>query len=152
MTMEIIKKAGGGIHKFTVKKSFRWGDFMAEVGQELEIGDPPASELVAVGRIAPADLPEVGTYIVVVNEIILPGTPEKYTAKRLDRVALRAEDALPLLIRMNVIPEDPNQWRFKNARLRHGPDRSAEKRAALDKKAFEDQLFKIGIHPSMTRK
>ena len=149
--MEVIKRGRNAAHKFKVVKPFRWGGYITEKGQEIEIRDPEATGQVQNGRVVPSDIPAEGEYVCI-TDIVLPGREAKHEAKRLEKVLLKSEDALRLMLAGSVLPTSEDQWRPNGRRLLRGADRSAEKRAKMDKIMLEDQMFKLGIHPSMTKK
>lgn len=109
--MEIIKRSAQGPAKFQVLKSFylKVGQ-LAKSGETIEIENPNDQVLFCLqGRIRPV-LPETGVYIALMD-ITLPGRKEKFEAKKLELVELKADDALPLLLNRSVIPKDESQWR-----------------------------------------
>jgi hypothetical protein len=114
--MEVVKRAKQSF-RFKALKSFRWAGRDTHPGELLEeIPEPTATGLVAIGKIKP-ELPEVSIYVCL-QAITIPGEIEKHTAKKMERVLLRAEDALPLLISGAVIPEADGQWRPLGRRLK----------------------------------
>lgn len=113
--MEIIKKARIAI-KFKVVRPFRWVGRIVAKDEEIDIPESNQTHLVVSRRVVPCDIPEVGTYIAI-KAFQLPGAVEKYEAKGLDLVSLKAEDALALMLQGVVIPKDENRWRPNNRRL-----------------------------------
>ncbi len=135
--MEILKRANSEPPKFRVLRSFYKDGRPLEVGEliEIESMDEKATptvqfDLVSTNRVVPADIPEVGVYIALVD-LALPGKVEKFTCKPLDRIELKAEDALRLMMSRCVIPEDENQWRPFNRRLESKPDEARKRRDAM---------------------
>jgi hypothetical protein len=149
--MEILKKNSASYGAFKVLKPFRWGGYITEPGQELQMGSAEGLGMVRIKKVVPADIPEIGKYVCL-HDITLPGSKEAFKAKRLEVVEVKAGDALRLMLEGGIIPLDVNQWRPHNRKLRRGPDRSQRDKAAMQKKMSDDQLYKIGIHPSMTKK
>ncbi len=122
--MEILRKAVSGPQKFKALKHFLWKmGQLVKPDDIIEATQSEADELVAIGRAVPCDLPETGVYIAL-QDICLPGRTEKFEAKRMERVELKAEDALRLMLDRSVIPEDEKQWRPRNARLKTDGGRS----------------------------
>ena len=147
--MEIIKRKSG-LYSFCCLKKFRWGTFFTEVGQVLEICEPQATVFVLSGRIEPVYPPELEC--VALADLTLPGSKEAFKCKRLERIVLRKKEALSFMLQKLCVPASDDVWRPFNMRLRHGPDRSRQERARKDQVAFEDKLYKIGIHPGQTKK
>jgi hypothetical protein len=148
--MEIVKKRSNQ-HEFKVLRGFHWGGYVTEPGQKIIMGMSEAMSCIIARRVIPADLPDIGAYICLCD-LILPGKIQAHQAKRLEVVELKASDALRLMMESKIIPQDLDQWRPNNRRLREGPDRTAEERAKNEKMVLDDQLFKIGIHPSQRPK
>jgi hypothetical protein len=89
-----------------------------EIGEEVEMVNMiEANGMVMRGLLVPCDLPPVGVYICI-RPFSLPGSVEKYEAKVMDLVSLKAEDALRLMLQGAVIPKDEDRWRPNNRRLR----------------------------------
>jgi len=63
------------------------------------------------------DLPPIGEYIALTT-IVLPGSKEKFEAKKMELIKLKAEDALSLLLQGKIIPRNNEQWRPHNRRLK----------------------------------
>jgi hypothetical protein len=149
--MEIIKRAVQGPHKFKVKSSFMQAERSLQIGEEVELKEPEASAMVKIGKVTPADLPEVGEYIAL-HPFTLPGKSEKFSCKKLENIEIKGDDALKLMLEGIILPANDSQWRPLNRRLRRGPDRSAADRAAMRKNDSDSQLYALGIHPSQHRK
>jgi len=134
--MEIIKKAK---QKFTFKviKPFMKAGTRLALGEEVEISHEDQDGLVRGGRVCPSDLPETGTYIVL-KPFFLPGREGKFEAKKLEKVLLRAADALPLMISASVIPANENQWRPNNRRLQQAPAPDPKKKMVSTSPRYHD--------------
>jgi len=143
--MEVIKKKSSS-YFFKVLKPFRWAGYTTEANQEIQMA--PAEGLAAVqrGGVTPIDTPEIGEYICLVD-ITLPGDKEAFKAKRMEKVLLKKDQALDLMLKRLVIPVDASQWRPYGLRLRRTGEAEAERKKieALDKARFEEQAAKIGI-------
>ncbi|MBM4338799.1 MAG: hypothetical protein FJ110_04585 [Deltaproteobacteria bacterium] len=150
--MEIIKKAQSGPHKFKVVKSFSWGGSVKAAGEEIEISNAQeAFGLVQVGRVIPADLPATAEYIAL-RDIKLSGKVKAFEAKRMEKVILKAEQALALLLEGAILPCDEDQWRPNNRKLLKGRDRTEEEQAARAEAAFQGKLMEMGLGPYKSRK
>jgi hypothetical protein len=115
--MEIVRKSKT-THAFRVVKSFHWGGSSKSAGEEIEISDPAeAAGLVQSGRVIPADLPGTAEYIGL-RDLKLAGTKKFFEAKKMERVILRSDQALKLMIEGAIIPVDENQWRPNDRRLK----------------------------------
>jgi len=148
--MEIIKKVSSKF-MFRCLKTFQWGSHPTKVGEEIELKEPEATSMVKFRKVVPVDLPEIGEYISVAP-FSLPGRAEKFTCEKLERVQIKASDAIPLMLERSIIPADPDRWRPYGMKLRQKPDDSHRKRAAMEKTALDSKLFEIGIHPAQTKK
>jgi hypothetical protein len=109
--MEILKN-------FKTKTKFRVleASFMLEGGRVPAVGELiiiedriNALELVSSGKVSPADLQETGIYLTL-REISLPGEKERFVARKNEKVLLRADDALSLMLQQAVIPINEDQW------------------------------------------
>jgi hypothetical protein len=116
--MEILSRKGSRLFKFKVKKSFRWAGFPTVPGQELELRSLEAASLISSGRIEPADVPPTATYICIVTEVILPGREKAFKAKFGEKVILKREDAVRLMMAREVIPLDSAAWKPYQIELR----------------------------------
>lgn len=107
--MEIIRKKSGAA-RFRVLKPFQWGGFIVEVGQELNVANDLALQMISQGKIEPVDVPLVGAYYCL-TEVVQPGKTEGFRAKALEKVILKREQAIDLMLKRMVIPVDPAQWK-----------------------------------------
>ncbi len=147
--MEIIKRSVQGPHKFKVLKPFGWKAGKAvEPGEIVEMDQLEADQYVQIGRVIPVDLPDVGTYITLTS-FSLPGKNEKFETKKFERVELRAQDALRLMLDRSVIPEDESQWRPRNARLlKDGqkPQGLGQRRIeGIEEGKFQQKVWEMGL-------
>lgn len=116
--MEIVKKAQVGPHKFNVVKPVFWAGSVKAAGEEIEISDPAeALGLVQSGKIIPTDLPATGEYIAL-RDLKLSGRKAAFEAKKMERVILRSDQALKLMLEGAVIPCDDSQWRPNDRQLK----------------------------------
>lgn len=115
--MEVIKRSSQGPHKFRVTRPFLWSVKFVQPGEVIEAKYPECDGMVRTGRMIPDDIPEVGTYITLRN-VMLPGKKEKFEAKSLEVVELKAGDALALMLEGAVIPKSDDQWRPANRKLK----------------------------------
>jgi len=113
--MKILKRAKTDF-RFRVVRPFIKGGRGLEAGEECELSEPDQTECVANGRAVPLDLPPVGVYITL-KPFFVPGNIEKFEAKAMELVSLKAEDALRLMLQGVVIPKDESRWRPNNRRL-----------------------------------
>lgn len=110
------------------------GKLSPAVGDIITLSDPNIEfDFVSRGLIIPTDLPPVGVYIALMD-FELPGRKEKFVAKKLDRVELKKEDALELMLKNVVIPADENQWRPYGRRMK--TVRESEPLTAKNKTSF----------------
>jgi hypothetical protein len=148
--MEIVKKASAKF-MFRCLKTFRWANHQTDIGEIIELTEPTATSLVSFHKVTPVDLSPVGEYIALAP-FSLPGKSEKFSCQKLERIFIKAEDALPLMLQRAILPADPNRWRPYGMKIREGRDRSAQRKAALDKAVLDTKLFDLGIHPAQTKK
>jgi len=106
--MELIKK-GTNAYFFRCVKGFNTGERTVSPGEEVELKEPDASGLVQRGKVLPSDLPTEDEYIAL-QPFSLPGRVEKFMCERLEKVQIRAEDAVDLMLRGFIIPSD-DRWR-----------------------------------------
>jgi hypothetical protein len=145
--MEIIRKSAQGPAKFRVIKPFMWRlAKMAELGETVEMEQADADQFVQIGKVVPVDLPEVAVYVAL-RDFSLPGRSEKFCCKKLERVELKADDALRLMLDRSVLPEDDGQWRPRNARLkvdgRKEEGLAQKKRDGLDQAEFDQKIWEM---------
>ncbi len=154
--MKIIQKANEG-HRFEVTRSFRFINRLVAPPEILEdVKEPDATAGVLVGRIKPV-MRDPDVYQVVTAELEVPGSREKFVAKRNELVELRAADALPLMLRRLVIPRDPETWRPFGLKLvtKTASQLEREKAArikARDEAVWDQKFYEAGIHPAQKRK
>jgi len=145
--MEIIKRKNQ-LHTFRCLKRFRWAGHTTEIGQTLELKEPDASEFVVLGRVEP-DLPPVVECISLVD-LTQPGAEKAFTAKKMEKILLKKEQAISLMLERLAIPADPGTWRPWGLRLNH-PEHEAKRRRLADDLAeaeLDTKLYEIGIHPA----
>jgi hypothetical protein len=87
------------------------------VGSIIELSDELSIPLLQKGSIVPADMEPFGTYISL-REIILPGLTEKHSCAPLEKIELRADQAIELMLNKSVIPASDDQWRPYGMRLK----------------------------------
>ena len=116
--MKIIKR-GNSKKNFIVLKAhcYEKKTLTPGISVEREGSDIETSAFVERGLLAPEDLPPIGKYIVL-SGFSLPGKNEKYSCNALEVIELMDEQALPLMIKGCVIPQDFFQWRPRNRRLK----------------------------------
>jgi len=143
--MEIVKKAQSA-HKFKVVKPINWAGSVKAAGEEVEISNAQeAVGLIQSGKIIP-DLPAQAEYIAL-RDLKLSGKVKFFECKKMEKVILKAEQALGLLLEGAVIPVSSGQWRPNNRRLRKGPDRTEEEAAARAEAIFQGKMMQMGIGP-----
>ena len=129
--MKIISRTKKDPYKFIVLKPILDRGKLVEAGEQIEILEQVDQDgMVKLGKVKPADLPEVGRYVALRN-LTLPGKVEKFTAKRLELVELKAADALALMLDRGCLPADPDQWRPYRMKL-GAPKRNPEWEDGLD--------------------
>ncbi len=150
--MELIKKKSAS-HTWRVLKSFSWGGYVTEPGQELQIGPTESLGLMLRGKIEPVDVPDVGEYLCL-TDLTLPGSKEAHRAKRNEKVLLKREDAIRLMVERKIIPTNSEQWRPYGIQLRRPGDDAKEKkqREGYEQAAFEQKIWKLGIDPAQKHK
>lgn len=113
------------INKYYVKTKFRVlkAEFLMEKGRVPVVGElitiddnVNAISLVSMGKVEPADLPDIGQYLTL-RKITLPGEKEKFSAEKLQTVELKKIDALALMLQWAAIPVNEDQWQPYNIRL-----------------------------------
>lgn len=145
--MEIIRKKNQS-HSFRVLKSFRWAGYLTEPGQILQMADGPAIAQIIRGRLEPEDFPDPLEAIVLCDDLIQPGNEQAFKAKKFDRVLLKKEQAISLMLERRCIPASDEIWRPWGLRLKR-PDEDLKtklREAGLDKARWE------ASHPGLKRK
>lgn len=115
--MELVKKAKAA-HIFRVVKPIYWSGSVKAAGDEIEISDPAeAFGLVQTGKVVPADIPPTAEYIAL-RDLKLPGKKAAFEAKKMERVILKSDQALVLMIENAILPCNESQWRPHDRRLK----------------------------------
>ncbi len=148
--MKILKRAKSAPHKFIVKKAFLVFGKRIEPAEEIEVkNEDDALGYVKRGLIVPADLPDPGTYIVLMP-FFLPGSRQKYEAKAMELVSLRAQDGLRLMVEGFVIPRDGEQWRPMGRRLKRQEEIQANRKKETE--AFAAKARELATPPGQKAK
>ena len=126
---------------------------MTQPGQEIQMSPADGLGVVQRGRAVPADIPDIGEYLCL-QDIVLSGNTEAFKAKKFERVLLKKEQALDLMLQRKIIPTDTTRWRPYDLRLSKPGEEQAKWRKVddLDKAAFDAKLFEIGIRPGQKKK
>jgi hypothetical protein len=114
--MEIIKK-GKEPQKFLAIKGFKFAGKEILINSEISLQEPEASLLVGSKKIIPV-WPQASIECIVLKTFILPGRKEKFEAKHGERVLIKADDLLPLLLDGSCIPSDDGLWRPLNRKIK----------------------------------
>lgn len=134
--MEIIKKQTGRF-KFRVLKPFSLGGGLRkETNEEIELEQSEADDLVYGRKVEPVDINDGDVYIAL-TPFSLPGAKEKFTCKSGEKIALRREDALSLLLSGAVIPVNASRWRPLAKKIKPDDPRERRRIAALQEAAVD---------------
>ncbi len=106
--MEIIKRKNKEF-RFRVLRPFYFDGRKVEIGEELEITEPEATGLVNIRKVAPI-LPDVFECIAL-RGFSVPGTKEKFTCFKGERILLKSNQALALMQQQLCLPIDDDVWR-----------------------------------------
>lgn len=127
--MEIIKKKNSSC-MFRVLKPFKWGGYVTEPGQELAMSGAEALGMIQRGKVTPTDIPEVGEYIAL-QDLTLPGDKEAHRAKKMERILLKKDQALDLMLKRLIVPVDTSRWTPYGLHLQT-PDEALSERKKTD--------------------